>query len=151
MFPLSPAIFSDVKIVSYSNIVFTMDLSVSVQRAPSLSRPYGGLRSPYKGSHPSCSVLCQHPTAPPTHRTLLAATRSAWVTAPRLLLPQQCTKFRGGKWDHVSFKHIMVFKVYYQYKNWVIESTVSICKFYIFSCNNYWRGQEYLSSTRRTS
>ena len=42
-------------------------------------RPYGGLRSPYNEVHPGCSLLCNHPTAPTHHRSLLTLTRASWV------------------------------------------------------------------------
>ena len=50
-----------------------------VQRPPFSHRPYGLLRSPYS-EHPTCSVLCHHPTAPHTHRSLIHLTRASWVS-----------------------------------------------------------------------
>ena len=62
-----------------------MEMSAIIQRPPSFSRPYGGVLSPYSPTHPSCSVLCQHPTAPSSHRTLLSVTRTAWVRDTRAM------------------------------------------------------------------
>ncbi|KAG0728687.1 hypothetical protein GWK47_031955 [Chionoecetes opilio] len=53
-----------------------------VQRPPFSHRPYGLLRSPYS-DHPTCSVLCHHPTAPHTHRSLIHLTRASWLAEVR--------------------------------------------------------------------
>ncbi|XP_063842223.1 uncharacterized protein LOC135089965 [Scylla paramamosain] len=53
-----------------------------VQRPPFSHRPYGLLRSPYT-EHPTCSVLCHHPTAPHTHRSLIHLTRASWLAEVR--------------------------------------------------------------------
>ncbi|XP_071547583.1 uncharacterized protein [Panulirus ornatus] len=53
-----------------------------VQRPAYSHRPYGAVRSPYT-DHPGCSVLCNHPTAPHTHRNLLNLTRASWLQEVR--------------------------------------------------------------------
>ncbi|KAG7154842.1 hypothetical protein Hamer_G025383 [Homarus americanus] len=53
-----------------------------VQRPAYSQRPYGVIRSPYT-EHPGCSVLCNHPTAPHTHRNLLNLTRASWLQEVR--------------------------------------------------------------------
>lgn len=57
----------------------TMEFIQIVQRPAYSQRPYGVLRSPYI-EHPGCSVLCNHPTAPHSHRALLNVTRASWVS-----------------------------------------------------------------------
>ncbi|XP_076064479.1 uncharacterized protein LOC143038806 isoform X2 [Oratosquilla oratoria] len=54
-----------------------------VQRPVFIPRPYAGVASPYHGSHPWCSVLCNHPPARPTHRHLLSLTRVSWLQEVR--------------------------------------------------------------------
>ncbi|XP_068249027.1 uncharacterized protein [Palaemon carinicauda] len=59
-----------------------MEFIQIVQRPAYAHRPYGVLRSPYN-EHPGCSVLCNHPTAPHTHRNLLNLTRASWLQEVR--------------------------------------------------------------------
>ncbi|XP_042858655.1 uncharacterized protein LOC122244738 [Penaeus japonicus] len=60
----------------------TMEFIQIVQRPAYSQRPYGVLRSPYI-EHPGCSVLCNHPTAPHSHRALLNVTRASWLQEVR--------------------------------------------------------------------
>ncbi|XP_069976245.1 uncharacterized protein [Penaeus vannamei] len=75
-----------------------MEFIQIVQRPAYSQRPYGVLRSPYI-EHPGCSVLCNHPTAPHSHRALLNVTRASWLQEVRAHMARAGTTQVEGDGD----------------------------------------------------